>query len=134
LKGKTEIGTCQRAAGCGRDEFLEEMAQRACGTRQTQSKYTFWSTCFHYASITVSANRYLDRKTGLRCTKDLVVFPGLILVLMRAQQPSGLKNLFSDTWQQCRVEKNRYVQEHIVPAPCRGTPGTQRMNRVVRAG
>lgn len=28
---------------------------------------------------------------GLRCPKVLVVFPGLVVVLMRAQQPSGLK-------------------------------------------
>lgn len=30
----------------------------------------------------------------LRCTKDLEVFPGLILVLMETQQPSGLKVSF----------------------------------------
>lgn len=120
MKGKTQIGICERAAGCEGDEFLEEMAQRDCRALQMQSKICFLEHTLSLKKDCCIHKQLPGQKNGPEMHERSHGLSWTHFSAVKCTAARWSENL-SDTGQQC----HRHVGAHV---------GVTEMPQAVRAG
>lgn len=126
LKGKTQIGICQRAAVVRGMNSWRKWPREPAGHCKYRANIHFLEHTLSLSKDYCIYKQVPGQKNGPEMHKRSHGLPWPHFSAAESTAAQWSKNLFSDTGQQCHVEKSGYTREDVVPVPSENLRGCQK--------